>query len=154
MGNGIAFSLCFYHFTFHENSRKLANRYGKSKVKTLYYRLVHDIFGIGFLTADKIAQKLGFDEKSPLRAEAAIIFKLHELADEGHVYYPQEELISQVKEMLSVDESVLEIAMQSLLAENKIVIENWRDDGAEICGVFLSGYHFAEIIITFKTLLR
>jgi SAM-dependent methyltransferase len=33
----IAFSLCFCHFTFHENSRKLANRYGKSKVKTLYF---------------------------------------------------------------------------------------------------------------------
>jgi hypothetical protein len=32
----IAFSLCFCHFTFHENSRKLANRYGKSEVKTLY----------------------------------------------------------------------------------------------------------------------
>jgi DNA repair protein RadC len=34
----IAFSLCFCHFTFHENSRKLANRYGKSKVKTLYHQ--------------------------------------------------------------------------------------------------------------------
>jgi exodeoxyribonuclease V alpha subunit len=109
--------------------------------------LAHDIFGIGFLTADRIAQKLGFDEKSPLRAEAGIMFKLHELADEGHVYYPQEELVSQVKEMLQVDESILEIAMQSLLAENKIVIEDLKDDNAEIQGVFLSGYHFAEIQI-------
>ncbi|MDR2794222.1 MAG: ATP-dependent RecD-like DNA helicase [Holosporaceae bacterium] len=132
---------------------KIYKRYGNESiavVKENPYRLAHDIFGIGFLTADRIAQKLGFDEKSPLRAEAGVIFKLHELTDEGHIYYPREELISQVKEMLQADESVLEIAMQSLLAENKIVIENLKSDGAEIRGVFLSGYHFAEVQVSKK----
>jgi exodeoxyribonuclease V alpha subunit len=129
---------------------KIYKRYGNESiaiVKENPYRLAHDIFGIGFLTADRIAQKLGFDEKSPLRAEAGVIFKLHEFADEGHVYYPLEKLILQVKEMLNIDESVPEIAMQSLLAENKIVVENLKGDDAEIQGVFLSGYHFAEVQI-------
>jgi exodeoxyribonuclease V alpha subunit len=131
------------------SASKIYKKYGNEAiaiVKDNPYRLAHDIFGIGFLTADKIAQKLGFDEKSPLRAEAGIIFKLHELADEGHVYYPCGELISQAKEMLNAGESVLEIAMQSLLAENKIVIEDLED----VRGVFLSGYHFAEIQIAKK----
>jgi exodeoxyribonuclease V alpha subunit len=132
---------------------KIYKRYGNESiaiVKENPYRLAHDIYGIGFLTADRIAQKLGFDEKSPLRAEAGIIFKLHELTDEGHVYYPKEYLISQAKEILNVDESVLEIALSSLQAENKIIIEKLKDDETEICGIFLSGYHFAEVQIAKK----
>ncbi|GHU17853.1 ATP-dependent RecD-like DNA helicase [Alphaproteobacteria bacterium] len=103
---------------------KIYKRYGNESiavVKENPYRLAHDIFGIGFLTADKIAQKLGFDTKSPLRAEAGIMFILHELTDEGHVYYPYEELITKAKEMLEVDESVLDIAMKSLLAKKTSV---------------------------------
>ncbi|MDR2781348.1 MAG: ATP-dependent RecD-like DNA helicase [Holosporaceae bacterium] len=132
---------------------KIYKKYGNQSidiVKKNPYRLAHDIFGIGFFTADKIAKQLGFDEKSPLRAEAGIIFKLHKLTDDGHVYYPMEDLISQLKDMLNVDESVLGIAMQSLLAENKIVIENLKSDDAEIQGIFLSGYHFAEVQIAKK----
>jgi exodeoxyribonuclease V alpha subunit len=132
---------------------KIYKRYGNESiavVKENPYRLAHDIHGIGFLTADRIAQKLGFDEKSPLRAEAGIMFKLHELADAGHVYCPQEDLISQAKELLNVDESVLEVALLSLLAENKIVVKKLKDDETEIRGVFLSGYHFAEVQIAKK----
>lgn len=126
---------------------KIYKKYGNESiavVKENPYRLAHDIHGIGFLTADKIAQKLGFDEKSPLRAEAGIMFALHELTDEGHVYCPHDELLSKAKEMLNVDESILNIAMQALLTENKIVIENLQKEDSEVRGVFLSGYHMAE----------
>ncbi|GHU12788.1 ATP-dependent RecD-like DNA helicase [Alphaproteobacteria bacterium] len=118
---------------------KIYKKYGNESiavVKENPYRLAHDIFGIGFLTADKIAQKLGFDTKSPLRAEAGIMFILHKLTDEGHVYYPREELITKAKEMLEVDKSVLDIAMESLLAEKKIVLDDLR--------VYLAGYYLAE----------
>ncbi|GHT97618.1 ATP-dependent RecD-like DNA helicase [Alphaproteobacteria bacterium] len=121
---------------------KIYKKYGNESiavVKENPYRLAHDIWGIGFLTADKIAQKLGFDEKSPLRAEAGIMFILHKLTDEGHVYYPREELIAKAKEMLEVDESVLDIAMKSLLAEKKIVLDDLR--------VYLAGYYLAEVQI-------
>ena len=126
---------------------KIYKKYGNESiavVKDNPYRLAHDIWGIGFLTADRIAQKLGFDEKSPLRAEAGIMFALHELTDEGHVYCPQNELIVKSKEMLNVDESILDIAMKSLAAENKIVIENLQKEDSLVRGVFLSGYHLAE----------
>ncbi|MDR0555794.1 MAG: ATP-dependent RecD-like DNA helicase [Holosporaceae bacterium] len=132
---------------------KIYKKYGNDAiaiVKANPYRLAHDIFGIGFLTADSIARKLGFDEKSPLRAEAGIMFALSELAEDGHVYYPKDSLISKAKEMLNVDESVLEIAMESLLVENRIVIENLRSSEVESLGVFLSKYHMAEVQIAKK----
>ncbi|GHT95089.1 ATP-dependent RecD-like DNA helicase [Alphaproteobacteria bacterium] len=113
---------------------KIYKRYGNESiavVKKNPYRLAHDIVGIGFLTADKIARKLGFDEKSPLRAAAGIMFVLHELTDKGDVYTPYEELLSKSEDMLKVDESVLEIAMKSLLAEKKIVIENLQQEGQD-----------------------
>ncbi len=126
---------------------KIYKRYGNESiavVKDNPYRLAHDIWGIGFLTADRIAQKLGFDENSLLRAEAGIMFALHELTDEGHIYSPIEGLIAKSKEMLNIEESILDIAMKSLVEESKIVIENLQKEDSVVQGVFLSGYHLAE----------
>ena len=64
------------------------------------YRLATDIFGIGFVTADQIAEKLGFDKNSELRAEVGILYVLNQLADDGHVYYPYEPLIGKCQEIL------------------------------------------------------
>ncbi|MDR1361589.1 MAG: ATP-dependent RecD-like DNA helicase [Holosporaceae bacterium] len=128
---------------------KIYKKYGNDSIAVIKenpYRLAQDIFGIGFLTADKIAQKLGFDEQSPQRAEAGIMYVMYELTNEGHVYYPRPELIAKAKEMLSmVDDVVLETAMESLLMENKIVIENLRTSDAAMGNVFITGYHAAEI---------
>jgi exodeoxyribonuclease V alpha subunit len=75
---------------------KIYKQYGKDSIKVVQenpYRLAADIFGIGFKTADKIASNLGIDRNSAIRAEAGILYVLHELTDEGHVYYPYEPLI-------------------------------------------------------------
>ncbi len=53
------------------------------------YRLATDIWGVGFKTADDLAQRLGFDPQSPQRARAALRFLLQRLAQEGHVAYPE-----------------------------------------------------------------
>ncbi|MDR2107347.1 MAG: ATP-dependent RecD-like DNA helicase [Holosporaceae bacterium] len=127
---------------------KIYKRYGNRSVATVKenpYRLTYDVAGIGFLTADEIARKLGFDEKSPVRAESGIMFALHETAAEGHIYYPFEALLSKCKELLNADESVLKIAFQSLLAENKIVIEDLHGNDRIIRGVFQTDFHAAEV---------
>ena len=69
-------------------------------VKENPYRLATDIFGIGFVTADRIAENLGFGRESELRAEAGILYVLHQLADEGHVYYPYEPLAKKCQAVL------------------------------------------------------
>ena len=59
-------------------------------VKENPYRLAQDIHGIGFITADKIAQNIGIAPNSLIRAKAGVIYVLNELSEEGHVYYPED----------------------------------------------------------------
>ena len=73
-----------------------------------------------------------------------LMFALQELTEDGHVYCPMNELITKSKEMLNVDEAILDTAMKTLATENKIVIENLKTEDSLVHGVFLSGYHLAE----------
>ena len=84
---------------------KIFKTYGQDAiniVKENPYRLARDIFGIGFLTADSIAQKLGMKKEAPQRIEAGLEYVLHKLSDDGHVCYPYSELCTKVREMLEV----------------------------------------------------
>jgi len=70
---------------------KIFKQYGNRSIQVVKknpYRLATDIFGIGFVTADHIAERLGFDKNSELRAEAGILYVLHQLADEGNRLLP------------------------------------------------------------------
>ena len=71
-------------------------------VQTDPYRLAQDIYGIGFLTADKIAQSLGIPADSPQRVAAGVAYALSQAADNGHVFLPSSELLSEASELLSV----------------------------------------------------
>ena len=57
------------------------------------YRLAADIWGVGFQSADQLAERLGIDRASPLRARAALKYVLQSLSDEGHVGFAQAEVI-------------------------------------------------------------
>jgi exodeoxyribonuclease V alpha subunit len=122
---------------------KIYKQYGNESialVKENPYRLAYDIWGIGFLTADRIAQKLGFDKDSTMRVGAGVLHILHEFTDKGHVYAPIGELIDKSSAMLDVDKNAVKKALQELLAEQKIVSEKL----GHVEGVFLPGYHMAE----------
>lgn len=112
------------------------------------YRLAMDIFGIGFITADRIAQNLGFAKDSPVRAEAGILYVLHQLADDGHVYYPYELLIEKCREVLSVEREVLVDAFGRIEADRHIRIEDLNEDPlafeANLKAVYLSKFHTCE----------
>jgi exodeoxyribonuclease V alpha subunit len=130
---------------------KIFKQYGNEAIKIVQenpYRLATDIFGVGFITADKIAEKMGFAKDSDLRAAAGILYVLHELTDEGHVYYPYELLIEKCKEMLDIDREIIVKAMGTVTADKHIVIEDIKQDLAEFQennkAVYLAGYHIAE----------
>jgi exodeoxyribonuclease V alpha subunit len=142
---------------------KIYKQYGNGSIKVVQenpYRLATDIFGIGFLTADKIAEKLGFARDSDLRAAAGILYVLHELTDEGHVYYPYELLIGKCKEILDIDREVIVKAMGAVAVSKQIIIEDLNSDIAEFRennkAVYLSGYHIAEknLATRLKTLIN
>jgi len=66
------------------------------------YRLARDIYGIGFLTADKIAQALGMPPDSPARIAAGVVYALNQATEEGHVFLPASAVIAQSAELLNV----------------------------------------------------
>ena len=136
---------------------KIYKQYGQEAitvVKENPYRLAQDIFGIGFLTADKIAKSLGVPPDSLMRSEAGILYVLYQLTDEGHVYYPYEELIDKCKEILGVEREIIVRAFAKLGEEKRIVWEDLNDSGAELKpnnkAVYLVGYHAAEVGIARK----
>ena len=84
---------------------KIYKTYGEQAltiVKTDPYRLARDIYGVGFKTADKIAQALGLPADHPSRIEAGVIYVLNELTNDGHVYAPRELLVARAAELLAV----------------------------------------------------
>ncbi|MHC5820635.1 MAG: SF1B family DNA helicase RecD2 [Nostoc sp.] len=68
------------------------------------YQLAADIYGIGFLTADKIARNLGVAPDSEFRYCAGLVHALSEAAEDGHCYLPQAELIESVIKLLTTEE--------------------------------------------------
>ncbi len=129
---------------------KIFKTYGNEAIQVVQenpYRLATDIFGIGFLTADRIAEKLGFARDSELRAEAGILYVLQQLADEGHVYYPLNPLLTKCQEILELDQEILLGALDTLRAETKIVLEDLEEKGEPPGGhraVYLAKFHLSE----------
>ena len=144
-------------------SARIYKRYGNASIEVVRenpYRLATDVFGIGFVTADRIAGKLGFSRDSELRAEAGILYVLQEITDEGHVYYPYEPLIEKCKEMLDIDREIVARAIGTIAGDKRIVIDEINGDkdvserGRK--AVYLAGYHTAEtqLAARLKTLIR
>jgi len=136
---------------------KIFRHYGEKSiavVKANPYRLATDIFGIGFITADKIAERLGVAKNSELRAEAGILYVLNQLSEEGHVYYPYERLITKCREVLDVERDIIEKAFGPITADNRVVIEEVNrsagEEDAETKTVYLARYYFAETGIAAK----
>lgn len=135
---------------------KIYKQYGNDSVRVVSenpYRLATDIFGVGFITADKIAEKLGMDRNAPMRIEAGILYVLNQLADEGHVYYPRGPLVAKCGEILEVDEATIPAAFTRLAEEKMIFIEQPRTSPEP--AVYLARFYVSEtgIVSKLKTLL-
>lgn len=141
---------------------KIFKQYGNRSIQVVKenpYRLATDIFGIGFVTADHIAERLGFDKNSELRAEAGILYVLHQLADEGNVYYPYEPLLNKCKEILGVEGGIIVKAVDAIAIDRKIVIQKINEATGELKenrGVYLAKFHVTETGIArqIKALLK
>lgn len=133
---------------------KIFKQYGNRSIQVVRenpYRLATDIFGIGFVTADQIAEKLGFEKDSPMRAEAGTLYVLHQLADEGHVFYPYELLISKCCEMLEAAREGIVEALAVLFQKERIIIEDLNESfpisEENNKAVYLAKYHLCETSI-------
>lgn len=104
------------------------------------YRLARDIRGIGFLSADQIAQKLGIEKTSMLRARAGIAYALMEAVSDGHCGLPREDLLTRAEALLEVPQDLLAEALALELADRQVVADDV--DGREC--IFLPHLWHAE----------
>lgn len=113
------------HGVSNSYAQKIYKTYGNQSIQKLQenpYALARDIFGIGFKTADHIAQQLGMPHQASQRVDAGIEYVLFELANEGHVCYPLEEFLSKASEMLVVEVTLIQERANALSTEERIII--------------------------------
>jgi exodeoxyribonuclease V alpha subunit len=119
-----------------------------SVVKNEPYRLAADVWGIGFLTADRIAQAVGIPHDSPQRVKAGLQYALSQSSDQGHCFLPEEQLISDAVKLLQVETGLVIECLAELVAEEGVVRERLpaEHDGAEpVSAVYLVPFHRAEL---------
>ncbi len=95
------------------------------------YRLILDIPGIGFKSADQIARNIGIANDSPLRARAGIGYTLHELSLEGHCRVPESMLLAACKRLLNIPDEVVQEALRQEISIGTIV--SVEDEGEKHC---------------------
>lgn len=125
------------------HATKIFKTYGSESiaiVKENPYRLADDIWGIGFKTADSIAQKMGIDKGKFVRLRSGIFYTLNKLAEAGHCYTTREQLIGRAKELLEVEEPELEITLDEMIRTNDVI----RDEAEDREAIYLPPYYFSE----------
>jgi exodeoxyribonuclease V alpha subunit len=130
---------------------KIYKTYGDqaiSLVRANPYCLERDIWGIGFLSADRIARNLGVQPEAPERLKAGLRYALNQAGDEGHVFLPRDELLQAAQQELGVAPELLAQGLAGLAAEQGVVLEGER--------VYLPPLHQAEagIAASLRRLLR
>jgi exodeoxyribonuclease V alpha subunit len=102
---------------------KIYKTYGDASLDTVRanpYQLERDIYGVGFKTADRIAQALGLPHDHPARIEAGLVFALNEMSNEGHVYSPKEVLVQRAVELLEVETELVGPGLERLAQDGRI----------------------------------
>ncbi|HEX2922436.1 MAG TPA: ATP-dependent RecD-like DNA helicase, partial [Chloroflexota bacterium] len=123
---------------------RIYKHYGEaspSVVRNEPYRMAREVFGIGFLTADKIAQSVGIPRDSMERTMAATLHVLSSATDEGHTYLPRQELVAKSAELLEAPTERVETAIDQLVAEQGV----WSEPTEEHEALYLPPLHFAEV---------
>lgn len=149
---------------------KIYRQYGNEsigKVKENPFRLADDIWGIGFKTADSIAEKLGFSKESFVRLRSGILYTLSNLADEGHVYARKNQLIQKAVQLLEAEESSIVMTLDQMIADKDVIREKiiqtepgasvqmcpegmeWRradcEENSTFEAIYLPPFYYAEV---------
>ncbi len=121
------------------HATKIYKTYGNDSIKVVQenpYRLADDIWGIGFKTADTIAEKMGFGHEKYVRLRSGIIYTLNKLSEEGHCYATREMLLEKGSELLSVEENLLSMTLDEMIRQEDVF--------READSIYLPPFYFAE----------
>ncbi len=114
---------------------KIYKRFGNETYKILQsnpYRLADEIAGVGFKTADEIASRIGIKVDSEFRVKGGIQYMLSQAAGMGHTYFPMEDLIRMSAQMLGVDEETVELQINNLVMDRRIIVKRLPDDTKQV----------------------
>src|SRR5262249_47178622 len=142
-GNGIAAG----------HARRIHKLYGRESLEVVRrdpYVLARTITGVGFRTADTVAEKLGIPKNSIQRARAAIVFLLERMADEGHVFAPSGYLEHQFASELEMDPQLAARAIEELAESGELSAETLGEEGNR--AIYLRRLHDAETAVATRML--
>jgi len=123
---------------------RIYKTYGEQAIERVRqnpYLLARDIPGIGFKTADEIAQQVGIPRDSILRASAGLEFILTDAMGDGHCALPRAMLLSEAAKVLALPGTLIAEALLRLLQKRELVLESIAGDDL----VFLPGLRTAEV---------
>lgn len=129
---------------------KIYRQYGNdsiAKMKENPYCLADDIWGIGFKTADSIAQKLGFEKNAQVRVRSGILYTLSNLADEGHVFAKKDQLVKTAQELLEAEEQTVSNVIEQMVEAQDLIVQNvvpQSDDSGSFQALYLPAFYYAE----------
>jgi exodeoxyribonuclease V alpha subunit len=111
---------------------RIVKRYGNqaiARIRENPYRLAVEVWGIGFKTADAIAEQLGIARDAPDRLQAGIVHALGEHLEDGHTHVPDDALLAAAGELLAVDRARLVDGLAALAAAGRVIREPLGDRG-------------------------
>ncbi|MEQ4723731.1 ATP-dependent RecD-like DNA helicase [Nonomuraea sp. B19D2] len=127
---------------------RIFKQYGESSVsvvKSRPYQLADDVWGIGFKTADTIAQAVGIPHDSPERVKAGLRYTLSQAADDGHCYLPAPNLVADAVKILDVPADLVAACLEELVASEGVVREPIPAGENVVPAVYLPPFHRAEV---------
>ncbi len=127
------------------HATRIFKTYGSESLAILQenpYRLADDIWGIGFKTADAIAQKMGMDKEKFIRLRSGILYTLNKLAEVGHCYATRSQLLDKARELLEVDPPQMEMTLDEMIRTQDVIREEMPTDQA--AAIYLPPFYFAE----------
>ncbi|MFD4833842.1 ATP-dependent RecD-like DNA helicase [Streptomyces uncialis] len=136
---------------------RIYKKYGDGSISVVRdepYRLAADVWGIGFLTADRIAQSVGIPHDSPERVKAGLQYALSQSTDQGHCFLPEERLIADAVKLLQVDTGLVIECLDQLAAQDEGVVRERvpGPEGDPVTAVYLVPFHRAELSLSAQLL--
>ncbi|MCD7863700.1 MAG: ATP-dependent RecD-like DNA helicase [Lachnospiraceae bacterium] len=113
---------------------RIYKTYGNDSIKIVEenpYRLADDIWGIGFKTADQIAEKLGIEKDRFIRLRSGILYTLNKLSESGHCYAVRDQLIDTAVKLLEVEAPELEITLDEMLRVSDVIKDKVSPSGRQ-----------------------